>query len=212
MKKLNTRKLKKMMENAAKLIVANEPYLTEIDHVIGDGDHGLGMKRGFSALYRMLEKQEFHEVDSLCKAVGMELVKSMGGASGVIFGTMFIGGIHELPHESCCNLIQLARYFEEGEKAIERRGKAKAGQKTMLDALIPAVESLNHSAAQDEEMETAFLRAYYAALDGVKASKGMESKIGRSKNFREATIGLPDPGAVSTSLLFKAFYEEIIKE
>lgn len=212
MKRLNTRKLKKMIENAAKLIVANEPYLTEIDTIIGDGDHGIGMKRGFTALYQMLEKQEFHELDTLCKAVGMELVKSMGGASGVIFGTMFIGGLSKLPHENTCSLSQIAEYFEEGEKAIEHRGKARAGQKTMLDALIPVVESFKRSACMDEEMEGAFLRAYNAALDGVKASKSMESGIGRSKNFREATIGLPDPGAVSTSLIFKAFYEEIIKE
>ncbi len=212
MKRLDVREFQKMIENASKIIIANEPYLTEIDTVIGDGDHGIGMKRGFSALCRMLEKQEFYEVDSLCKAVGIELVKSMGGASGVIFGTMFIGGLSKLPHENSCSLNQIAAYFEEGEKAIERRGKAGAGQKTMLDALIPAVESLKRSAGLEEEMEGAFLKACNAALEGVKASECMESKIGRSKNFREAAIGLPDPGAVSTSLIFKAFYEELIKE
>ncbi len=210
MKRLHVIKMKKMLENASRMIAANEPYLTEVDTAIGDGDHGTGMKRGFSALYKMLERQEFYEWDTLCGAAGIELVKSMGGASGVIFGTLFIGGIDRLPHESSCSLTEIADYFMEGEKAIERRGKAKAGQKTMLDALLPAVEALKKGADTGMEIEDAFFYAYNAALKGAEDSKGMESKVGRSKNFRESVLGLPDPGAISTSLIFKAFYEELV--
>lgn len=209
MKELKVSQLQRIFKHAAETIIENEPYLTEIDNIIGDGDHGTGMKRGFTALGKMLEQKEFADVNCLCGEAAMELLKSMGGASGVIFCTMFFGGLDYIPHGEQVNLSQLAMYFEAGEEAIEKRGKAKPGQKTMLDALCPAVLALKKAAEQQEDLGTAFQMAYKGALEGVEASKSMQSRVGRSKNFQEATIGYPDPGAISTSLIFKAFSEGI---
>lgn len=202
--------LQEMFAAAARMIIEKEPYLTEIDSMIGDGDHGIGMKRGFSAAAGLLAGNTFSCVDELCRAVSMELIRSMGGASGVIFGTMFFGGISRLPHEGTVSAEALADYFYEGEQAIERRGKSKPGQKTMLDALYPAVCAMKENAqAGIPEM---FLAAYQAAQKGVEESKAILPKVGRSKNFREEAVGLPDPGAVSVSYLFRAFSEVLAEE
>ena len=100
MKKIYVKNMQKLLLCAADKIIENESYLTQIDTIIGDGDHGTGMKRGFTALKKMLKSEEFREMDTLCKMTGMELLKSMGGASGVIYGTMFLGGIQCMPHEA----------------------------------------------------------------------------------------------------------------
>lgn len=209
--RLTVEQLTQMLREAAKRIIEKEPYLTKIDTVIGDGDHGIGMKRGFTALRNMLEQQEFSTVDQLLRASGMELVKTMGGASGVIFGTMFTGGLMMLPKSSSMTLPELAGYLAQGEQAIERRGGARAGQKTMLDALIPAVEALKKAAVSGMTLEQALHQAYLGAVEGMETSKNMRSRTGRSKNFQEATIGLPDPGAISTSFIFQGFYEGYLK-
>lgn len=207
MGQVRVEKLQEMFVGAARLIIAKEPYLTEIDSVIGDGDHGIGMKRGFSAVMELLAEKEFQNVDELCQAVSMELIKSMGGASGVIFGTMFFGGISRIPHSRIVSTEELADYFYDGEQAIERRGRSKPGQKTMLDALYPAVCAMQENAkAEAAEM---FAAAYQAAVNGVEESRKILPKVGRSKNFREEAVGLPDPGAVSTSYLFQAFAETL---
>lgn len=202
--------LQEMFLHGADRIIEKEPYLTEIDSVIGDGDHGTGMKRGFSAVKRMLAERTFCYADELCQSVSLELIKSMGGASGVIFGTMFFGGIGRLPHKGAVSAEELADYFYDGEQAIERRGRSKPGQKTMLDALYPAVCAMKGRGGQGAaEM---FAAAYQAALEGVEESKSILPKVGRSKNFREEALGLPDPGAVSVSCLFQAFSEVLTKD
>lgn len=199
----------KMFLHAAGTIIEKEPELTRIDSVIGDGDHGIGMKRGFQAVKELLEHKKYGYVDELCYAVSIELIKTMGGASGVIFGTMFFGGINCLSHTPEVTAFQLNDYFRKGEQSIERKGKARPGQKTMLDALYPACEAMDRVASLGE-IKILFREAAAGAALGVEESKTIRSKIGRSKNFQDRTIGLPDPGAVSTGLIFQAFYESLI--
>lgn len=205
MENLNVAVFQKMFISAAEYVISREPYLTEIDSVIGDGDHGIGMKRGCEALIRLLNEKKYQYIDDLCQAVSMELIKTMGGASGVIFGTMFFGGISCLPHEETVSAKQLAAYFMNGERSVERRGKAKPGQKTMLDALYPACVAMNEAAEVSGDVEKLFMAGYDGACKGVENSKKVRSQTGRSRNFGDKTVGLPDPGAVSTSFLFEAF-------
>ncbi|MEI3412551.1 MAG: dihydroxyacetone kinase subunit L [Blautia sp.] len=179
--------------------------------MIGDGDHGEGMKRGCEALIKLLEANQYDYVDDLCYAVSIELIRTMGGASGIIFGTMFFGGIDCLGHQKDVTASQLADYFCDGEQEIERRGKSKPGQKTMLDALYPACMEMKKAASETENIKEVLTRGYKAAIQGVEDSKNLRSRIGRSKNFKEKTLGLPDPGAVSVSFWFEGF-QSIINE
>lgn len=199
----------KMFIRGCELIIEKEPYLTEIDSVIGDGDHGTGMKRGCEAVRKLLMKNRYCYVDELCYDVSTELIKTMGGASGIIFGTMFFGGIPRLGHKDYAAAGQLSQYFMEGEQAIERRGKAKPGQKTMLDALYPACIAMTQAVQQSGDVIYFFEKACEAAVRGAQDSKNLKSRIGRSRNFKDKTLGLPDPGAVSASLWFQAFYETV---
>lgn len=211
MEKLKADVFQQMFLRSARLIIEKEPYLTEIDSVIGDGDHGEGMKRGCEALVKLLEANHYDYVDDLCYAVSIELIRTMGGASGIIFGTMFLGGIDRLGHQEYVTAKQLAAYFCDGEKSIERRGKSKPGQKTMLDALYPACMKMKETASETDDIKKLFERGYRAALQGVEDSKKLRSRIGRSKNFKEKTLGLPDPGAVSVSFWFQGF-QSVISE
>lgn len=211
MNRLDTELFCKMFLNAAELIIEKEPYLTEIDSVIGDGDHGIGMKRGWLAVKNLLVGKRYLYVDDLCYEVSIELLKTMGGASGVIFGTMFLGGAGSLPHKSQITARELCLYFTEGEKSIELRGKAKPGDKTMVDALYPACRAMARALVDSDDILLLFKQASEASKQGAKASEYMKSRMGRSKNFRDKTLGLPDPGAVSTSFLFQAFYETVRK-
>lgn len=199
--------MQEMFISAAEHIIEKEPYLTEIDSVIGDGDHGTGMKRGFSAVKRMLEERTYSSVKELAQAVSIELIRSMGGASGVIFGTMFFGGISMLPEGQAADICEIASYFNEGEKAIEKRGKSAPGQKTMLDALYPAVCAMK--AYEGDDAAEFFEVAWQAAVKGAEESRNLVSRRGRSSNFGDECIGLPDPGAVSVSCIFEAFYNTV---
>ncbi len=204
MDRLTVGELRQMLLDVAQTIIDNEPYLTEIDTVIGDGDHGTGMKRGFTALKAMLEREDFATVWELMRRSGMELVKTMGGASGVLFSTLLIGGLDDVRDAEYMDMSNAADYFCGGVEAVMRRGGAKPGQKTMVDALLPVAEALKAAKAEGKTLSEGFNMASEAALSGVEATKAMQSGIGRSKNFREKTVGLPDPGAVSVSLIFGA--------
>lgn len=198
---------KDMLIAVCNTIIENEPRLTEIDTVIGDGDHGTGMECGFTALKEMLDANSFEDMWTLFRMSGIELVKTMGGASGVLFGTLFIGGLDRLQGVELFTTDVAAGYFTDGATAVMERGRAKLGQKTMLDALFPASDALRQAASEGRSLERAMGMAKAAADEGVEATVDMQSGVGRSRNFREKTIGYPDPGAVSISLIFGAMYE-----
>ncbi|NCD10062.1 MAG: dihydroxyacetone kinase subunit L [Negativicutes bacterium] len=212
MERLTTSVLKSALIHVCDLIVESEPMLTELDSIIGDGDHGYGMRDGFSELRTMLTNQEFESIYELLRNSGLELVKTMGGASGVIFGTLFIGGLNMAANKSEFEASDVVKFFDESAKSISRRGRTHAGDKTMLDALLPAVEAMYETLAISNRVSDVFSAAYDGALAGVEKTKTMVPRLGRSKNFRDMALGLPDPGAVSTSIIFKGLYEGISVE
>ena len=185
-------------------IIDAEPMLTELDTIIGDGDHGIGMSKGFTALSALLRRENFSDPALLLRETGMTLLKVMGGTSGVIFGTMFVGGIHAVTGKDTLSVRDLAMYFHLGTAAIAKRGKVARGDKTMYDALIEASETLDRAAEETDDIAYAFSLAADAAEAGAEKTKEMLSRKGRSKNFRDRTLGHPDSGAVSTSIIFRA--------
>ena len=193
--------LKTAMISAAEAIIAAEPELTRIDSIIGDGDHGIGMKTGFSVLRENLLETSFTTPYALFHAAGLCLVKCMGGSSGVLFGTLFISGLDVIQDKEALNAADITAFLTKGIQGIIRRGRAKAGDKTRVDALLPAQAAMELALKSSDDIGQVLKAAETGALNGVEATKSMISRLGRSKNFREQAIGWPDPGAISVSIL-----------
>lgn len=207
MNRADTGTLKRTMIFTADGIIAAEPELTRIDTVIGDGDHGIGMKLGFTALKAELERGEYETPYRLFHDCGFCLVKSMGGSSGVLFGSLFIGGLEAIRALDEMDGADMCTFLSGGIDAIIRRGKARPGDKTMVDALLPAREHMRRALSETHDIDAVLKAAYEGALTGVEQTKSMIPHIGRSKNFRENALGWPDPGAISVSLLLGGMYK-----
>lgn len=204
MREITAEQVKRMMEEVARKVVESEPYLTEIDLKIGDGDHGTGMKRGFSAVLEMLSDLEPQSCEGVFQAVGTCLLDTMGGASGVLFGTVFISGIVKREERNSLQLRDFAEIFSTALSSLKKRGRAKVGDKTMVDALEPAVFALEESVKEDLDLTEGFEKAALAAEKGMEYTKTIKARFGRAKYFGEKAIGLQDAGATSVYIIFRA--------
>lgn len=202
--KLNAIDTKEMMVYVASQIVENEPFLTKIDLKIGDGDHGTGMKRGFSEVIKRLKDFEAETPEDVFKETGLTLIDSIGGASGVLFGTVFISGITKRESHGYFDVNDFAEIFTKSLDALKRRGKATVGDKTMVDSFEPAVDALNEASKKNMDLVDAMELAKDAANQGVENSKLVKAKFGRAKYFGDKAIGLQDAGATSIWIIFKA--------
>ncbi|OFS12756.1 dihydroxyacetone kinase subunit DhaL [Hafnia sp. HMSC23F03] len=200
---MNISQLKQMMLLTAHQMIKSEPMLTELDQVIGDGDHGIGMKRGFSALVKLMDNPTFQpqNVGEFWVQIGTTLMTSMGGASGAVFGTLFRAGGKSLDGEKEFNAVSLARWLNQGWLAVHTRGGAKPGDKTMVDALSAAADVAN--AVQSLPLDEVLSRCAEAADQGAEGTKMMVASFGRAKNLGERAIGHCDPGAVSMALILR---------
>lgn len=194
-----------MLDYVADKIIANKEYLTEIDSAIGDGDHGIGMAGGMKKAKEKLASQEFSDVYSVFAAVGKTMLMSMGGASGVIFGSMFLAGAKDAEAAAEIETWQLAAMLRGGLDAVKDRGKAQIGDKTMVDALEPAVAVLEESGC--DSLTDALIKAEAAARMGMEDTVGYVAKFGRAKSLGERAVGHRDAGAVSVWLIFQGMRE-----
>lgn len=210
----NTDLLIKIIENMADNIIENKEYLTELDRVIGDSDHGINMSKGFSAVNAKLEEmEEMEERDwgYILKNVAMILISTVGGASGPLYGTGFlkaataVEGGTSIDHEDILNM------FEQAIEGIKLRGKSDKGDKTMLDSLIPAFDALKKAYREGQNSKIAFEKAEKAALEGVEYTKTIIAKKGRASYLGERSIGHQDPGATSTYIIIRSI-REILEE
>ena len=200
---------KQMFLYLSQKMIGCKKMLTQADKNIGDGDHGIGMAKGFEAVTSKLENQEFETLGALFKTVGFAMMSSMGGASGAIFGTLFQGCAAALNECKQFDAKALNLFLVEGLAAVQKRGKAKPGDKTMVDALAGA------ASASKDQVEASFEVALRAATEGARLgmerTKDMIASIGRAKTLGDRVIGFPDPGAVSTHLIL-SFMLEYIEE
>lgn len=201
---LTVQETKEMFLVIAREIIKAEDKLTEIDNIIGDGDHGIGMRIGFQAVKEKLPEAICSSVNDVFKDAGMILLEAMGGASGVIFGTMFTSGAINASTVDTLSVSALAEIFSISLEKIKARGGAVVGDKTMIDSFEPAVLSLRKSAEENKSLNVAMQQAYEKALEGVEESKKYIANRGRAQAYAEASVGLPDPGAVSVSIIFGA--------
>lgn len=202
-KVLNTQETMEMIVAACDKIIASKDYLTQVDSCIGDGDHGIGMSGGMEkARTALLAKAPFADINSIFKTTGMAMLNSMGGASGVIFGSMFLSGIKGLDTLTDLNTQTFPLIMSKSLDSIKKRGQAQVGDKTMVDALEPAVIAMQKADTQD--MAQLMEIAADAAEDGMEKTKGFVAKFGKSQYLGERSLGHQDAGATSVSIIFRA--------
>lgn len=204
MNTFNTQQLRDMFLYVAHKVVESEDFLTEIDLKLGDGDHGFGMALGFKAVKEALEGKEFETVENLFQEVGMTLLDTMGGASGVLFGTVFISGIVGLEPHKEADLPLLAGIYRRSLEALKRRGKAQIGDKTMVDAFEPAVVGLEEAAAKNADLPEGLAMGAECAKKGMEHTRDCVAKFGRAKSYGTKALGLQDAGATSVWIIFQA--------
>jgi dihydroxyacetone kinase-like protein len=187
---------KQLIEAVAGTVIAHAEELTALDQAIGDGDHGLNMKRGFEAVLADIDGLAAKPLPDALKAVGTQLVMKVGGASGPLYGTFFMALGKTLPPEPTS--ADVARAFEAALEATRARGKSEAGQKTLLDVLTPVLDEMKGDGADLPARLKA--RAFAAAETTVP----MKAVRGRASFLGERSIGHMDPGARSSSLMIAA--------
>jgi phosphoenolpyruvate---glycerone phosphotransferase subunit DhaL len=179
--------------------------LVRLDTAIGDGDHGTNMERGMRKALEKVDALEGDDIGAMLKAVGVALVSSVGGAAGPLYGTLFLQMGAATAGASALDLAGLADALEAGVKGVQARGKAEPGDKTMVDALLPAVAALREAAAAgDASVSEAADRAAAAAEEGMKATIPMEARKGRASYLGPRSVGHQDPGATSSYLLLRS--------
>ena len=187
------------------LVTEQRAYLTELDSAIGDADHGANMARGMTAVMEKIgANAAATAVDELFKSVGMTLVTSVGGASGPLYGTFFLRfGMNAGPAKSL-DAAGLGSALRAGLEGVVARGKAEIGDKTMFDAMSPALDAYDAAVAGGSDVAGAASAAFEAAKTGRDATEELVARKGRASYLGERSAGHLDPGATSTALLFEA--------
>lgn len=184
----------------AQQITENAAWLTDLDRQIGDADHGSNLDRGMKAVMA-LDPAEFPDSAAYLKKAGMTLVSTVGGASGPLYGTFFLRVSTALPPDGPVTAAHWATAFEAGVNGIVQRGRAEVGDKTMVDALTPALAAFR---AAGDDVAAAWSGAAAAAAQGRDATIPLVARKGRASYLGERSAGHQDPGASSVTLLLEA--------
>ncbi len=190
------------MQNGADTFVAHKDELTELDAAIGDADHGANMARGFTAVKAKLGELQGKDIGVIFKTVAMTLISTVGGASGPLYGTFFLQAAGGANGKAELNAKEFYAVFQAGLQGLISRGKAAVGDKTMIDALVPAVEALQP--AHGGSLADALDRAIAAAKQGAASTVPLVARKGRASYLGERSAGHMDPGAASSVLLLGA--------
>jgi dihydroxyacetone kinase-like protein len=188
----------------ARVIGENAQSLTDLDAAIGDADHGINMERGMTAVLAALDDGAPTDMSALCKQVGMTLVKSVGGASGPLYGTFFLRMAGALSSDEGIEAADFAKALRAGVEGVVQRGRAEAGDKTMFDALAPALDALDAALASGGDLAVALADATVAAEKGRDATESMVARKGRASYLGQRSVGHVDPGATSAAMLIAA--------
>lgn len=205
-RQVNSKDIGRMMKAAAALIRAEQKQLSELDSVAGDGDHGATMLRVVGCLERVFVLNPSADLKQSFRQAGWDVIGADGGASTSLLGVFFVGMSDGLP-DQCISLdcSGLADAFQSGLAAVQRQTKAQIGDKTMIDALIPALSALNAAARSGEDVGGAMKKAADAARSAAEATSNMIARYGRARLLGERTLGHQDAGATSVALMFAGF-------
>jgi dihydroxyacetone kinase-like protein len=205
---LDREQLVGMLRRGAALIRENHDLLTRYDSVGGDGDHGTTMVRAMNNLEKAIGDSSGVTLKDLLQNIGWAVMGTDGGATGPLLGTFFAGMSDAVAAEALDG-PGLAAVLEAGLASLRRQTKAKLGDKTMMDALLPATEAARQAAEAGGSPAEVLAQAAQAARAGAERTKEFQASLGRARNIGAASIGTPDPGATSIALLFQGFSEAL---
>ena len=189
-------------------IIKNKQLLTELDQAIGDGDHGINMARGFEATIVKIESlPDTADISTVFKTVGMALISNVGGASGPLYGTAFLRAAGVSQGKDIIDVDLAEQIINAAVNGIKERGKAVAGEKTMLDVLVPIHEVFIKGREQQLSMQDALAEAVVAAKAGIEYTKTIVATKGRASYLGERSLGHQDPGATSTYIILQAIFD-----
>jgi dihydroxyacetone kinase-like protein len=197
---LNSEQTRSLLSKALRSLAERSAYLNELDRAIGDGDHGTTIARGVRSVLRELELAPSLNVNEVFILVGKGMMKSMGGASGILYG-VFFRAAQDAPAVTRLDRGTLSEFLHLGLSSLRQKTKAEVGDKTILDALVPALRAIDD--AGTDSISDALQEAAAAAEKGAEATIGLLPKFGRAKTLGERAIGEQDPGATSMALLFR---------
>lgn len=199
---ISTKDLKNMLHAISKTISANRDALNQLDTALGDGDHGTGISTGFEAVVEAIEDAK--SPADVLKLSATTLMNRMGGSSGALYGTLFLKAALHIKDKDEVSASDFAEMLQVGRDGVAQRGKSQVGDKTMLDALSPAVDTLTEEIEADKSLADALNTAASAAETGAESTEKMQAKHGRAKFVGERAIGHRDAGAQSIALMFQA--------
>ncbi len=209
--KLTPALLPHMIEAIAEVIEKNAEEVTALDQAIGDGDHVINLQRGINAL--MLQRQELSQLDWVAafQKIGMTLMSAVGGASGSLYGTLFIA-LSKAAREQSLDQQGFANIFSHGVEAVKQRGKAVAGEKTMLDVFIPVADYLRTAAENSVMLPDILTKVSQVAIDGMESTRDMLATKGRASFLEERSCGHIDAGAKTGQLMICAIVDILTKQ
>jgi dihydroxyacetone kinase-like protein len=197
------------LEKTAVVLNLNKEYLTQLDSAIGDADHGTNMDRGFKKVAEKLPTVADKDIGNILKTVGMTLISSVGGASGPLYGTFYMRSGMAVAAKEELTAEDLVELLQAGVDGVIQRGRAQIGDKTMVDALTPAIEALQSAVADGKDTVDALREAVAAAGQGMKDTIPLQARKGRASYLGERSIGHQDPGATSSYLILNALLETL---
>jgi dihydroxyacetone kinase-like protein len=204
---VTTAVLEEWVRRFATLVAENRDYLTELDAAIGDADHGSNMDRGMKAAVAALDENPPATAGAMFTKVGMTLVSTVGGASGPLFGTFFLRMGTSFGDADTASPLDFAAALRAGLEGVVARGKAEPGDKTMYDALAPAVDALDAALGEQSPLAAGLKAARDAAQAGRDATIPLLARKGRASYLGERSVGHQDPGATTVALLLEAATE-----
>ncbi len=203
--------LPSLIRAVTEIIEQNAEEVTALDQVLGDGDHVTNLQRGLDALTPQMTELSQLDWAKALKQIGMTLLSTMGGASGSLFGTLFISMSKAAADKQVLNRQDFADVFSQGVEAVKKRGKADAGEKTMLDVLIPVADALNQGAKSNADFVQLLQTISQAAQKGMESTQDMLATKGRASYLEEKSIGHIDAGARTSQLMICAMVD-VLKE
>jgi dihydroxyacetone kinase len=194
--------VKQTVAKLCDVVIQNEVYFCELDSVAGDGDFGMSLAKGFREILNQIDSIDDSSAQKFLRGCSMIISEFCGGASGPIWGSAFNAAASSVKGKDTLELEDVAQMFTNAAAAIQKRGGAKLGDKTLLDALIPAANALQKSADEGKSMREAFDAAALRATEGAEATKGMVASKGRAAYVGDRSLNHPDAGAMALGIIF----------